>query len=374
MSQIPDIARRAQWCALSIVVLIAALLAVGCTGSSPAANTAIAARYNGGEITEEAVSAYTADFRVRNGLEDDKSWAEYLVGEGITVQEWRERAIGSLVEDELIAHRAEELGIKPDEERIESQIASDREAAGLARDDVAGWESHLESIGKSPQEYRGELEATSIKQQVLSAETQLDSLEGTAILDDYIQTQLAPRVVRRYQVLVYDTRQAALDALADMSGLSGESLDVAFKQHASTDDSEQTTPERGGDMGWDIANNLGDVQNELNSEMVDPGTLSQTTHELDGKHYVFYCVNRFAFQTDSTFDGLPDDDLRQYVRSTATYDNWSKIVSNYISGLRDAAEVMVSPMPDGLPYDVDTSQLARSAATSAREADEDGKL
>ena len=336
---------------IGVALLAMVLLCVACAPVNSGAKD-VAARYDGGEIAESEVSAYTASFRDRNGLEDDKDWAEYLNSEGLTAKTWRERAIGALAEEVLIAKKADELGIKPDEERIQSQIETDLSSFGIDANREGALEAYLDTTGQTEEEYRSRLESASIEQQVLSQNVKLDPIDDVAVLDEYIQKQLAPRVVRRYRVLCFDAREKAQTAIDDMAGLSGDELVVRFDGWLDRDDSDTTTSAGHGDMGWDIASNLGDVQYELNTEMLPVGAVSSSPHEIDGMYYVFYCVNRFEFGTSTTYGSLPDDELKQYVASVATYANWSKLTANYIAELCDAANIQVSPMPKGLPYDL----------------------
>ena len=338
-----------------LAALLAALLAVavGCTGHTSGNDAGLAAQYQGGVITEDEVNDYTAAYRKSMGYDDDSTWTQFLSGEGITAKEWREQAIAALVDERLMWQKAEELGITVDEEQVSSQIEADKAAVGVSDEDE--WARYLEAHGSSPDDYRKSLESASIEQQVLMHEVMLDAVEDEDAISTYISKSLASRVVRRYRVLEFDSEQAAEAAIADLSALSGKELADGFDSWLTRDDSDRTTPANRGDIGWDIAYDLGSMQNELNEEMLAPNSLSAVAHESDGKYYVLLCTDRFEFHTGTAYSDLPDDDLKAYAVQAANYSYWSQLSSSYIEQLREDANVMVSAMPEGLPYDVDVS-------------------
>ena len=334
------------------LALAAMILAGGCSPGTSGA-VAVAATFGDVQVTESEVNDYTADFRARNDLEDDEAWADYLSSEGLTAKTWRERAISSIVKPMLLKQKAAEKGIAPDETRIDEQIAADKESAGIDKDDEEAWERYLASTGTDAERYRADLEAASVEQQLIMEEVGLNPIESADTVNSYIDKNLKTRVVRRYRVLIFDTAEAAQAAIDDMAGLSGDELAARFDTWLDRDDSDVTTTAGGGDMGWDIASNLGAAQDELNQEMVEEGELSTAPHEIDGKYYVFLCRKRFIFEEGTTYDDLADDEMKNYVLTSATIENWATLTDNYVSKLLEDAGVQVSPMPSGLPYDVD---------------------
>lgn len=339
-------------CAL-LVCCVAAGCAEGNGNGAGSGDEAVAAKYGDSVITEAEVNEYTAEFRAEHAYEDDQNWAKYLYEQGLTAQTWRNQAIGSIVEKRLIASRAAELGIVADQELVQAQEESDKEAAGIDADDEEAWESYLEARGTTVQDYRKNLEDASVQYQLLRQEISLDPVEDSAVFDKYIQDNLVSRVVRRYKVLVYDTQEAAQQALDSLSGLTGDALATAFDGLLESDNSDETSTDNGGDAGWDIASDWGAMQQELNDEMVVPGSLSERVHEMDGKYYVALCTDRFVFELDTTYNDLPDEKLKAYVFDVATYSSWSQLTSDYIARLREEAGVQVHEMPDRVPYNVD---------------------
>ena len=341
-------AGRLAACALAM--LLAALLCSACSGG--AKEVRLAAKYDGGTITEDEVAEYTESFRKARSYEDDGTWALYLAQEGLTTETWRYRAIGAIVEDRLLTAEMDEKGIEPDEGQVNDQMAAARESLGLADDDAA-WASHLKSLGLDERSYREALERTSRLSQLFSQELQIDDQVDSGKIDAYIDENLVSRVVRRYSVLVYDSRDAAEAALAQLSGLQGDELAARFADLSAQDDSDVTSPENGGDWGWDLAASMTDFVYQLNQEMLAPGTLSSEVHEAGDVFCIAMCTKRFEFQRGTAYADLPDYELQATVKAQAQNSLLSQMQADYIAQLRDAAHVQVQAMPDDLSYDVD---------------------
>ena len=335
----------------SFLAVALCLTLVGCAGDN---EKGVAARYGDGKtVTEQEVNDYTAQFRREHTYDDDMTWATYLYEQGLTASTWRNRAIGSIVEARLIEQRAQELGISVDESMVADQMAADKEAVGIAADDAEAWKSYLEARGLTEDSYLENLRQSILQYQVLSQEVALDPVSDVQVIDDYIGSNLISRVVRCYSVLVFDSEKDAEAALDSLKGLSGDALSQEFAALLEKDDSTETTAENGGNAGWDIANSWGQMQQDLNEEMLKEGELSSGVHELDGKYYVVLCTLRFAFEKGTSYDDIADDKLKAIVYDAATYDAWGKLTSEYIAKLRDDAHVMVHEVSEPLPYDVD---------------------
>ena len=338
---------------VTLLVALAVLTAIVGCAQVQQSDEGIAARYGDSVITEQEVNDYTEQFRSEHVYGDDANWAAYLRDQGLTASTWRNQAIRAIVERRLVEKRAAELGIVADTDLVQSQIAADKEAAGIAADDAAAWQSYLDSRGLTQEAYEDGIRYASLRSLVLQKELALDPVEDESVLDAYIHDNLISRVVRRYCVLCYDEKKAAAKALAQLQGLSGEELERAFATRADEDDSNETTSGNGGDAGWDLANSWGQMQQELNEEMLAAGALSNEIHELDGKYYVVMCTDRFEFGSDTTYGDLPDRALKDYVHDAATYAAWSDMSAEYLAKLVDNAHVQVREASEKLPYDVD---------------------
>lgn len=325
------------------LVLFALAAIAGCSSRD------IAATFYDEKIYEDEVTDYTANFRTARHYTDDNIWAEYLAEQDLTTKTWRERVIGTMAEDRLIQRKAKELGIQPDQERVDEQVSQMKQSLGS--DDA--WKDYLSEMGQTEQEYRVSLEEASVEQQLYLHELSFDAQQNTDVINAYITKNLSDRVVNRYSALCYDSQEAAQTALDELKGLSGDELKSRFVQMTATDDSNETTVENGGDIGWDIAMYLGDVQESLNNELLTTGDLSQQVHQIDGRYYVLLCTDRYVFKSNISYEDIPDSELRQFVIDAVTVDKWQDMTTQYVSQLVENAGVQVKPMPKNLPYDVD---------------------
>ena len=252
-------------------------------------------------------------------------------------------------------HLYDELGIEADAEQVASQIASAKEDAGVAADDGQAWADYLAQSGDTPELYRKRVEESLIEQQLLSQEIEfgVEDEEGAQLVQQYIDENYLARIAKRWSVLRYDTRKKAKAVLNSLADLEGAELKRAFEALLDSDDSEDTTRANGGDLGWDVALDMGSVQDDLNAEKVNPVHVSKDVHKQNGAFYVMMCTDRYVFERDSTYEDIPDEDLRSFILESATYENWSTLREEYLNKLVDEANVQVTPMPDGLDYDVD---------------------
>ena len=67
------------------------------------------------------------------------------------------------------------------------------------------------------------------------------------------------------------------------------------------------------------------------------------------------------FTSETSYEDLPDDDLKAFVLQSATYASWNQMVQDYIAGLREAAHVQYREPTKALPYDVDDKVAALKA-------------
>ncbi len=327
---------------------------------------ATAGTWNDGKCTEADVINYTASFRAQNNLENDQAWADYLDKAGMTAESWREAAVGSLALESLAAAKAREMGIKPEETQVQAQIATDKKAAGINAFDDNAWKQYLKSAGMTESQYRTKVEDTILQQQLLVQEVPTEDVTDEAQLDEFISNYLQNTVARRWRVLNYDNEagaQEALDALLPLDGTS--QLSSAFAEYVLKDSTDDTNTQNGGDIGWDLYYNMGTLQTELDEEAVETGHLSTKVHDASGQYFVMYCIDQYPF-ANTTYADAPDDQLRSYVTTSASYAKWQQDAQDYLNSMKETANVHVStPMPEGLPYDVDDKLPATSSSDSA---------
>ena len=335
-------------------VVLALMLAVCamCLGAC-ASQEAVAAKVGDTVITEAEVTEYTADFRTRNGLQNDADWSSYLSGVGLTAKTWREQVIGTKSERILIEQKAKQLGITADESLVDKEIESDIGSYGGREQ----YEAALAAAGTTEEEQRETYRFANIEQQVLMAELDIDDQVSEQMAQEFIESSLADRVLRRYSVIVFDSAhqtdaQACLD---ELKGLQADALTQRFAQMARERSIDEASAARDGDAGWNFGYTL---RNGDEYVTLDEGQLYDKLFEvLDengsvSKYEILLCTKKFAFESGVTYADIDEEDLKAYVLQQASTAHWSSLMSDYINKLREEAQVQVHAMPSGLPYDV----------------------
>lgn len=333
-------------CAASLCVGTGALTACGGTED-------LAAKCGSFSITEQAVTDYTAQFRTQNSLADDDSWVSYLKAQGLDTKGWREEAIRTLSQRELVKQKADELGITADETTVEQSIQN----AKSGYDSDEAWEEALSAKGMDDQSYRETLEFSSIEQQVLVSELNVDSdadsSSNAEAVSTYVDQNLADRVTRRYEVVSFASKDEAKAALAELSALQGDELSKRFSEYVSTQ-SEALSDIFSGDLGWDISYDVSSFISGSDNLKLQAGSLYKKTVKSDGVWKIYLCTGRYVFEKGLKAKDIEDESLKSLVEQAAVSSQLATQAEGYLNQLVDDANVQVYQMPSGLPYDVAT--------------------
>ena len=312
----------------------------------------VAAEFGDTVITEQEVSDYTAAFRTRGSYDDEASWKAYLASQNMSVEQWREGVIRRLATRELVRQRAAELGIEPNEADIERSVLAAKQAYGVALDDEQAWSDALAQRGYTPQSYRQECEYASIEQQVISTDASEELEQSSSQIQDYIDANLADRVVRRFSVLSFpDSQEAAAQAVLDeLSGLEGDVRAERFEALVAERSAAGDNSLFSGDLGWDILYSTeGIMDSELKIDVM-AGDLYPELVDAQGCWQVYVCTARFIFEPDAKYSAIEDESLKSALKTATLNSTVSTVRSAYLSQLVDAAQVQVHAMPDNVPY------------------------
>lgn len=113
-----------------------------------------AATVNGEVIGERAVSAYVANFREKEGLEEDADLAQWLNDYGYSVEQLRSETISYYAAQLLLRQAVAENDVSVSEEVVDSAYQEQRDK--FDSDDK--WKEALETAGVSEEVYRNLLE------------------------------------------------------------------------------------------------------------------------------------------------------------------------------------------------------------------------
>lgn len=114
----------------------------------------IAATVNGEAIGERAVSAYVANFREKQGLEEDADLAQWLNDYGYSVEQLRSETISYFAAQLLLRQAAAENDVSVSEEDVDATYQELRDKF----DSDEKWKEALETAGVSEKMYRNLLE------------------------------------------------------------------------------------------------------------------------------------------------------------------------------------------------------------------------
>ena len=369
-------ARRRKASLVWLACLLAACLcAAGCAGAQGASGASgasagagasgaaegVAAYWEGHEIYEDDVTAYTQEFREANGLADDASWAVYLQDNDLTGKTWREQVIRTKADEVLVREKADELGVSADEDAVAERVRAMREQAGIAEDDDAAWSEYLAESGQTPEGLEESLRFSSLEQQLFSHELELSSELKDEMCDDYIHLFLADQVVRHYYALGFalDDKQGALDLIEELSGLEGDELKRRFvelcEQRAGEDGQAGAASELdAGSLGWDFLYNGDaiDPKRALRKAKLAAGELYSKPLKGTDQYRVVVCMEREELEGDAPYENIGSESLRALIADLALTTQWTALIQDYLNDLEQAAGVQVVYMPEGLPYDL----------------------
>ncbi len=346
---------------LALSTLLVATCVTGCSSEETAA------KYEGGTIAEAQVTAYTEQYRAENDLEDDVAWSQYLVNSGQDASTWRESAIRQLVQKDLVQKKAEELGISADESVVEEQISADKKSAGVDESDDSAWETYLADQGKTPQGVRESYEFSSIEQQVFTSELNLTSELEEEMCDEYIAGSLADQIVHRYSCLVFTNKTDAQKTLDSLLKLKSDELASEFESLiAESTTTLESTGAVSCDLDWDFIYSEGvvDPKIKLRKANLSPGQLYQKVLKGTDGYRVILCTGKGDFYKTPKYSQIQDEDLKSVIHRLTLASTWASKCQQYLNELVEAADVQVSTVPEGLPYDtVEESESSQESGS-----------
>ena len=357
----------------------------GCTDKEK--DDRVAATVNGTEIMEADVTARIKSFMVDPSTGEaleGAAWATLLAQNDFTPASLRDYVIRyDFAIYTLLLQKAEAAGIIPDTDAVETTITSTKsgiESSG------GTFEDYLKSIGISSEDaYRQILLANSVKDAV-AAKMIDQELPPQADIDTYISENAAMYPGKRVSIIYFYTDAEDPEKSADAVKTKAEAAHqeivggATFESVAEkylTDDPE--LGKKGGDLGWGTENYLPqEVQDALKtleldetSDVIEVATeipSEATEEEKKAEDYVeqveyqyTYFIAKFTgdFPLTEEEQGQPVDVARvpEELVDQLTDEYVAQInkerQDKYFTDLAKSAEILINPMPEGLPYDVD---------------------
>ena len=340
-----------------IKVVVAAGLTVACVlGLSACGSNGVAATVNGKEIKEEKITNYIESIRSQSGLEDEDTWAQWLVDNDLTPSGVREEMIDSFADELLIASAAEERGATVDDSTVDYYVESMK--SNYSTDEA--WQSALESAGFTEDEYRETIKTSLLQNALL--ETFADEVtvdEDTALSYAKMYTTYYDGAKRSSHILFAADDEATAQQVLDQINAGTLSFEDAAKQYST----DTGSAENGGDVGWDALNSFVTEYTTALDEL-SKGEVSGLVTSSYGIH-IIKCTDVFEAPDEVTsMSDLPEA-FQESFNSMAKSSAQQSAYSTWFSEFKENANIVINDMPSGLPYDVDLSGYTVTTSSSS---------
>lgn len=329
---------------------VCALGIVGCSegtsgSEAPTYTGGVAATVNGVEIQEDTITQAIEEIRTQMNLTEEEAWGEWLAANDYTPESVREEILNSYIDQELIKQGTEELGIEADSAEVDQYVESMR--SNYDSDDA--WNTALEAVGLTEQEYRENIELSLKTTQLQSKVAEdVESPTDDAVLESAQAYVSSYDGAKKSSHILFDASEEALAQEVLEKVQSGE-LDFAVAAQSYSKDTGSASD--GGNVGWDKLTSfvteyttaLGELEKDEISGLV-PSTY--------GIH-IIKCTDVFEAPAELTsLDQLPEE-FQEYIRSAVASNNQSQAYYTWLEDQRESADIVINDMPEGLPYDID---------------------
>lgn len=338
---------------------VCALGIVGCseqTSDTPTYTGGVAATVNGVEIPEDKVTQAIQDIRAQMSLTEEDAWGQWLADNDYTPESVREEIVNSFVDQELVKQGGEAEGITADPTEIDQYVETMR---GHYDSDSA-WAEALEAVGMTEDEYRGNIALSLVSQQL-----QEKVGEGAAEPTDEEVLESAKTYVSSYDgakksshILFEASDEAQAQEVLDK--INAGELDFATAAESYSKDTASAA--EGGNVGWDRLSNL---VTEYTTALADlnKGDVSGLVTSTYGIH-IIQCTDVFEAPEELTsLDQLPTE-FQDSIRTMLQSSNQSNAYYTWLEEQRNAADIQINDMPEGLPYYVDMANYSKTETST----------
>ena len=338
---------------------VCALGIVGCseqTSDTPTYTGGVAATVNGVEIPEDKVTQAIQDIRAQMSLTDEDAWGKWLAENDYTPESVREEIVNSFVDQELVKQGGEAEGITADPTEIDQYVETMR---GHYDSDSA-WAEALEAVGMTEDEYRDNIALSLVSQQL-----QEKVGEGAAEPTDEEVLESAKTYVSSYDgakksshILFEASDEAQAQEVLDK--INAGELDFATAAESYSKDTASAA--EGGNVGWDRLSNL---VTEYTTALADlnKGDVSGLVTSTYGIH-IIQCTDVFEAPEELTsLDQLPTE-FQDSIRTMLQSSNQSNAYYTWLEEQRNAADIQINDMPEGLPYYVDMANYSKTETST----------
>lgn len=361
---------------IGIVAMLLSVSAVACAGVLNQSQSqvdyhltgGIAATVGSGTISEDSITRQIMSTRESMGYTDDADWAEYLVSSGMTPESYRENLIDSYVNQFVVQQAISDYNIKVTDDDVEDAW----------QDMVANYDSEqdlidqLESMGMSEDSYKEQLRSNLAQQKLYDTVAQVDDPTDEEIVE-YANENLATyNDARRSSHILIKVDEDADDATRQEAQTKLQGIldqinagKISFAD-AAKENSEDTSAQDGGDVGWDKLNTfVTEYQDALNA--LQPGQVSGIVETSYGYH-IIQCTDLWHVDDKVTSADQIPEDIRDQFSKTIKSTNQQNAYNEWLEQYKDQLGVTINPMPEDVPYNVDLDEAATNSSDAANEA------
>ena len=335
-----------------------------CTSGDQASGDsgAVAATVGDVPISEDTVTKYIESIRSQMGVTDEDSWGNWLAQNGYTPESVREEVVNSYVQRELIKKGADERGITVDSTEVDGYV--DQMKQNYDTDEK--WQEALTQAGMTEDEYRSEIELQ-LKNRGLLESFASDEEPSEEDLLQYAQMYATTYDgAKRSSHILFDSGDEAT-AREVLDKLNAGELDFA---EAAKEYSKDGSASDGGDVGWDKTSSfVEEYQTALDG--LEKDQMSGLVTSTYGIH-IIKCTDVFTAPEELTsLDQIPSDWVDS-IKSSLKSQKQNEAYQQWLEEYKESSDVVINPMPEGLPYAVDMSKYQTSDDAAAEDGSDEG--
>lgn len=351
-------AREAVLAVIAALAVVAAITGFALYFNSTVPESA-AAKVNDSYIEEPDVAAWIAQYRMANSLTDDADFASSLSSMNMNVASFRQSAVNQLALKQLVAKRADELGVVPSDEEVQEQVAAAKRQFSFNDDGI--WADTLGMYGLDEESLKEQYRSNLAQKAVCEEDVPRREATEEEVLA-YARRYLAGTTQKHVSRIVFvgaDAEDRAKECYSLLSGAvnAGEMNGGKFSEIAREWSDEEGAQESGGSLAWSGSAVNAEIK-EIIANM-DAGQFSEpVTIDEDGAVEIIYCDADYAFPSYSEFSNMPEDvpeALADEVAAGASESLWDADCNIYLANMLAEAKITYYPVPDDAAYNVKLS-------------------
>lgn len=357
--------------AIGVAAMVLSVTAMACSGILNQMQSSedyhltggVAATVNGVNITEDTITKQIMSTRSALGYDSDEDWAQYLVDNGITPEEYRESVIDSYARQYLLSQAISDYNVTVSDEEVneawnEAAASYDSEDAFIDQLSVMGYteDTYKESL-------RSSLQQEKLREEVAGVDDPTDD-EIIAYANEHLDEY---NDARRSSHILFKVASDADDATKEEVRAEAQSVldkinagEISFED-AAKEYSEDSSADNGGDVGWDkLTTFVSDYQDALSALDVDQ--VSGIVESSYGFH-IIKCTGHFYVDGSVTsIDQIPED-LRNQFSDTIKTEEEGTAYNDWLNNYVDEADIQINEMPTDVPYNVSLEGVTPTSET-----------